>query len=490
MTMINKLKITLMLSLLLMATACGCAQNSKSNNTFIDESKLFVSVDKSFDFIQYDANHLVIEGDSVALRNFARKWWRLLESGKGNITVMQIGASHVQGGSFPHQIRRDLIMGACRALNVNDNPYATFPVGPRGMLFPYSAAQKCNNPFDYKVFRSRPLELTRNVYKEPEARLGLCGIAVTARDSIAEVGIMMNERDIAFTTNEITVFGESPDNVVPRLRLSVSETKGELLEPDSIDPAGRRFIYHTDLKFDTITIIMPCSQGQSFTLTGILLDNDLPGITFHSIGVNGASVNDYLKKCPYLKQDLALVKPDLVIFGIGINDAAGTTFDSVAFRKKYLSLVDSIRTVSPECAFIFITNNDSYRSSGRKRINNDHGPMARDAFYRIARQCGGAVWDQFEIMGGLESIVKWNENELAARDKVHFTRKGYQLLGDMLSNAIFDMLINMRNHSIDSTNKAIKVGDKQRDSETPRTYKKVKTSTDESKNEIPVYISY
>ena len=483
-----------MISLLLVATACGCAQNNESRKSTIDESKLYAPVDSTYSFIKYDANHIVIEGDSAAMKNFAKKWWHLLESGSGNIAVVQIGASHVQGGSFPHQIRRNLIMGACRAIGVNENPYASFPVGPRGIIFPYSAAQKCNNPFDYKVFRSYPLELIRNVYKEPEARLGLCGIAVTARDSIAEVGIMLNERDITFTTSEITILGESPDGVVPQLRLSVKNDNVELLEPDSIDLNGRRFVFHTSLQFDTMTIIMPCGQGQSFTLTGILLDNDKPGITFHSIGVNGASINDYAKKCPYLKKDLSLIKPDLVIFGIGINDASGTTFDSVAFQKRYLSLVDSIRAVNPECAFIFITNNDSYRAAGRKRISNDNGPLARDAFYRIARQCGGAVWDQFEIMGGLESIVKWNEQELASRDKVHFTRKGYQLLGDMLSNALFEMLINMRSLTKDTQSKADdknrKVGGTQRNPDTPRTFKKVKTSTDESKDEIPVYISY
>ena len=472
-----------MISLLLVATACGCAQNNESRKSTIDESKLYAPVDSTYSFIKYDANHIVIEGDSAAMKNFAKKWWHLLESGSGNIAVVQIGASHVQGGSFPHQIRRNLIMGACRAIGVNENPYASFPVGPRGIIFPYSAAQKCNNPFDYKVFRSYPLELIRNVYKEPEARLGLCGIAVTARDSIAEVGIMLNERDITFTTSEITILGESPDGVVPQLRLSVKNDNVELLEPDSIDLNGRRFVFHTSLQFDTMTIIMPCGRVRRATCGACSWSwrqMVRRRATAPESGASPAKTADSAS---------ATIPPPF-----GINDASGTTFDSVAFQKRYLSLVDSIRAVNPECAFIFITNNDSYRAAGRKRISNDNGPLARDAFYRIARQCGGAVWDQFEIMGGLESIVKWNEQELASRDKVHFTRKGYQLLGDMLSNALFEMLINMRSLTKDTQSKAddknIKVGGTQRNPDTPRTFKKVKTSTDESKDEIPVYISY
>ena len=59
---------------------------------------------------------------------------------------------------------------------------------------------------------------------------------------------------------------------------------------------------------------------------------------------------------------------------------------------------------------------------------------------RIAADCGGAVWDQFVIMGGLNSINKWVAEGLAQKDKVHFTRSGYELLGDLLSNALFNTL--------------------------------------------------
>ena len=47
---------------------------------------------------------------------------------------------------------------------------------------------------------------------------------------------------------------------------------------------------------------------------------DKSGVKYHSIGVNGASVPSYLR-CDYLMDQLKLVKPDLVIFSIGINDA-------------------------------------------------------------------------------------------------------------------------------------------------------------------------
>jgi lysophospholipase L1-like esterase len=152
--------------------------------------------------------------------------------------------------------------------------------------------------------------------------------------------------------------------------------------------------------------------------------------------VNGAAVPDYLK-CP-LADDLRLLRPDLVIFGIGINDAHEKDFDTVAFKNNYLALCDSIRKVNPKCAFIFVTNNDSYRKVRRRYTVNTNGPLAREVFYRLAALTGGAVWDQFEIMGGLKSMEKWQKAGLAQKDKVHFTRAGYRLVGDMLYEALYN----------------------------------------------------
>jgi lysophospholipase L1-like esterase len=163
-----------------------------------------------------------------------------------------------------------------------------------------------------------------------------------------------------------------------------------------------------------------------------------PGFTFHSIGVNGAAVPDYLR-CQHFTRDLRMLHPDMVIFGIGINDANAQDFDTALFRANYRALVDSIRTINPDCAFIFITNNDCFRRKSRKRYEvNRNGLLARDVFYRLAKETDGAVWDQFEIMGGLKSMDRWYKAKLAQKDHVHFTVAGYQLVGNLFTNALFE----------------------------------------------------
>ena len=468
--------------LLLLVLSCSNAQQGRVGKPYdVVDSLLYVPVDSSYSFINYDSNHLIFFGDSTQMRRLSAKWHRVLATGEGNLVIMHIGASHVQGGSFPHQIRRNILLGARRSLQ-GSAVEGSFPFASRGLLFPYSAAVKCNNPFDYKVSRSHPLSLTRNVYKEPLEQLGLSGIAVTASDSTAHIGITLNDHELQFATNRITLLGESRGGVIPLLDY------GEfIVAPDSIDSLNRRYIYRLKYPVDSLSVLLPCDSGQSFALTGILLENGLPGITYHSIGVNGASVADYLTKCPYFTTDLHLAKPDLVIFGIGINDASGPNYDSALFRQRYLQLVDSIRSVSPNCAFIFITNNDSYRRVKRHYSVNNNGPLVRDAFMRIAQQCGGMVWDQFSIMGGFNSMAKWTANNLGQKDRIHFTRAGYQLLGDLFSNALFQSLEQNRPHLSDRPHPRVQTDPDTLKHSSTQTLKHSSTQTLKHSKPSPVY---
>ena len=52
--------------------------------------------------------------------------------------------------------------------------------------------------------------------------------------------------------------------------------------------------------------------------------------------------------------------------------------------------------------------------------------------------------DFFDIMGGLESMKKWEEAGLAKRDKIHFTEEGYAIIGDLMFNALMAGYVNYR----------------------------------------------
>lgn len=417
------------LFLVLNLTACGQKSIPKSECDSVlpylaHLDNLRPLVEEKYGFISIDSNILHFDTASASMRFLLDKWLRVVAEGQESLNIVQIGSSHVQAGVFPHRIR-------CNILQAYPDR-----VGERGYIFPYSAAAKCNNPYDYKVHCKESVALTRCVYKEPEVALGVGGIAVTFHDSLSTVQVVNNERRFDFHTRQVVPIGEW-----------VCDSAHFGACPDAPE---------VSLTKDSFEVRFPCDSVWSYNLRGFFLKGSSQGFTYHSIGVNGAALSDYCR-CPFFCRDLKLLSPDLVIFGIGINDASGPNFDTAVFRQNYLRLIDSIRTVNPHCAFIFITNNDSFRKVRRNRYEvNKNGLLAREVFYRLAQETGGAVWDQFEVMGGLKSMDKWRLAKLAKADRVHFTREGYELLGDLLSQALLRVLYDDAKKHIDNASKKTK----------------------------------
>ena len=374
-------------------------------------------------FARFEANGIQYPGDSIAMERFFQKLDSVVFMGQGNLNIMHIGGSHVQAGVFTQQFRNNLL-GIAPDL-----------MGGQYFVFPFSAGGT-NNPSHYTVKYAGKWSYCRNaVSREGDKRMGLAGAAVTTSDNGAFISIISRERNAnenspCFEFDKITVLGFSDtDDTEPIVRLDSTTILG--VRDDAIEA----YVFKLPRFTDSVCIAFDTVPGE-FTITGILLENGMPGINVHGVGVNGASLPSYLR-CEAFEQDLRLIKPDLVIFGIGINDAAEKDFSKEQFKRNYKQLIDIIQRVNPDCALLFITNNDSYRKVSRKKYQvNPNGILVQQAFHEMGEQYGAAVWDQFDIMGGLKSMASWQKNSLAQKDKVHFTNAGYKLLGDLLYNAL------------------------------------------------------
>jgi len=377
-------------------------------------------------FAHFDRNRIVFPGDSTAMERFFSKMDSVVFLGQGNVSIMHIGGSHVQAGVFTQQFRDDL-------LSIGDDL-----MGGQYFVFPFTAGGT-NNPSHFMVSSTGSWTYCRNaVRKETDKRMGLAGAAITTTDPNATVSIVSRSRRPTeltpeFSFNKVTLIGFSEtDNVMPVVSYDDTTRQGQY------DDYQSTYTFLLPELTDSICIRFDTMPGE-FTLTGVLLENGASGISVHGVGVNGASVPSYLR-CDDFERDLELIKPDLIIFGIGINDAAEKDFEKRTFMKNYDDLIQIIQRVNPDCALLFLTNNDSYKrvrvKKKRRYEVNPNGKIVEDAFMEMGKQYNAAVWDQFDIMGGLRSMSDWEKAGLAQKDKVHFTNAGYQLIGDLLYNAL------------------------------------------------------
>jgi len=368
-----------------------------------------------YDFIHYDSNKFVFPGDSNSMWDFFSGFSRLVKTGEGQLSVVHIGGSHIQADIYSHRMRSRL---------------QTFQPGSnagRGLIFPYSVA-KTNNPSNYLVSHRGKWTSCKNTERNKTCPLGLTGISVTTRDTSARIRISFPADNIVpYDFNRIRIFFLD-DSL--SYEFSVQTDSGIMTSETHREGV---LIWALDRHVENLEIILrkTGSSQERFTLFGISLETDDPGLLYHSIGVNGAKIQSFLR-CSLLADQLTALPADLVILSLGTNDAYTRYFDLLAFKQRYDSLIREIRTAVPGAGILLTVPNDSYLY--RKYVNRNTARV-RAVIGELAKEYNCGVWDFYTIMGGLNSILVWQRFGLAKRDRIHFTRKGYQLKGDLFFNA-------------------------------------------------------
>ncbi len=372
-----------------------------------------------YPFLKLEDNRLEFKGDSAAFMRFYQKLDTLVFKGKGQVNIVHFGGSHVQAGTLSDRMRQDWL---------HLSPGLKHS---RGFFFPYKLAHT-NNPRNYTVSYDGFWDGCRCALPSAQCEWGVSGINASTVDTNAAFSITAYDGDTSiyeFTRVRLFyIFHDSslvPKPTMPQELLSVTvDSTSNYVEYTFAEPCT--------------TFSCTLQQGDSlqtgFTLQGIQYISDEPGLTYHSIGVNGAATYSFLR-CNNFTNQLQSLQPDLVIFGLGINDAyrPENQFSQATYEANYDTLVMKVRQVNPHAVFIFMTNNDSYY---KRRYSNPNIIKVQKAMESLSAKYESAYWDLFEIMGGFNSIRVWERYGLAKRDKIHFTPKGYVLNADLLFDAI------------------------------------------------------
>lgn len=340
-------------------------------------------------------------------------WQRLdtlVYEGRGSLNVVHLGGSHVQAGMLTDAVRRQL------------HAFAPGVQGSVGWLFPYPLAGT-NGPRSVGVRAKGTWVGQRCSVPQHRGPWGFSGIRAYTADS---AGFTLYHKELPLRAKSVLLFYPGADSLAPPLMRGPVDTV--LRRPDGIEVVFER-------PTDTLTVEWAPRPGRRDTLSleGVLVrPADPQGIRYHSVGVNGAATHSYLKAVRFADQ-LRELPPDLVVFGLGINDAhkARGDFDTLAFERRYDSLVDAVRSVQPTAEFIWLTNNDALYQGA----TNPHGIAVQRIMYRLAAKHDGAVFDFYRLMGGYGSVRRWMANQWARPDGIHLSQAGYEAEAEWFAQA-------------------------------------------------------
>ena len=371
-----------------------------------------------FDFIDYAANKILVK-DSSTMAHFYNKLWNYESQKNGQVKILHIGDSHVQAGFWS---------ASTRALF-----HEHFACGTtaRGIVFPYSMS-KSNGPLNYGIRFNGNWTTQRCIYPDTTCNWGLSGINLSSLSDSLFVKVWCNNRSFDnYYHNKLTVLFQ-PNHFQ---HLLTASSIGSKLLSNSIDSAQGAQTFIFDKLSDTLLLGIHKKDSTSllpFTLQALILENNIPGIAYSELGINGARVSSFLA-CKSLAQQAKYYQPDLIILSLGTNDIYATNFNDSLFYLHYDSLLTSIRKVLPNASILLTTPSDVKRN---RKFTIKESVKARKSIIALAKKHNCAIWDLLKIMGGVESMDKWFAAGMGNADKVHFTDKGYQMQGMLFYNAL------------------------------------------------------
>lgn len=369
---------------------------------------------KKYGFIQYDSNLIRSMGATDPLEEIYQKIDSMVLMGNGKLNIVHIGGSHIQADVYTHLVRKQL-----QNIDTDMN-------GGRGMIFPFRMA-RTNNPRNYSVRYTGNWSYCKSTLYKRTCDLGLTAMQVSTSSPKASIDINPNtDSTIYYQFNTVKVF-HNENNYTLKIRY------GDQIYQGTYNESAGATIIQTNQSIDHLQLLLQAdtSSNTPFVLYGVSLESNNDGIVYHSIGVNGSMLKHYLK-CELYEKHLAALNPDLVIFSIGTNDGYTRSFNDDAFYERYATLIERTVNAAPKTKLMITVPNDSYLY---RRYANKNTLEIRDEVFKLAHKYNAVVWDFFSIMGGLNSSQTWYNYQLMQYDRIHFTRKGYELKGELFFSA-------------------------------------------------------
>lgn len=373
------------------------------------------------------AVHNGIRQDTALYRFFEA----LRQSDSNVVSILHLGDSHIQAGTYP------VATGA--ALQKE------FGNAGRGWVFPYNLAGT-NGPDDYRwnsTLRWQTDKVTDR-YKDYEPGPG----AIVITTSGSSPALYFNGRS-----------ENDPDDEVSKAQLfyDAGSTHGSVLAPGAAVTItsspfdGTPTLSKATLEFPSTVQSFETrweNMGTGpFLFYGAILQNGHNGVLYHAIGINGAQYQHYTENPHTLTAQMQVLQPQLVIISLGTNEAYSGSGAS-AITARIDSTVHLLRGQQPGVPILLTTPPDCMRTV-RKAFRKKVGKKYR-TYYRVNRYPNpaiGMVTQQIIDYCRNNGLACWNFNALNkvmkssfangwAADHIHFNARGYRLQGRLLYEAL------------------------------------------------------
>lgn len=417
--MIVKKTYQLILVFALMLLPCMLhAQKNPRDTAYL---KSVIRYSDYYEFLQYDKN-LIEWYRPDAVTPFFEK---LKKADEEKVVILHIGDSHIQS---------DIGTGTTRNLLQQ-----IFGYGGRGMVFPYQAAGT-HSAYDYYAEVIGKWSSSKNVELKPKLNIGVSGITVFTTDSTAGFKLIFRKHyySIMPEFRKIKLYcHKSAESFDAKVRAGNSDVwvDADCNANDSL-PYVELILPKAS---DTITVMVKKTSPEQkyFECYGVDIEStEDKGILYVSVGINGAGYHSFFNQ-NLMGDQLKSMKPDLIIFDLGINDFFRGAFNYQYVMSSLNKAIGFFRTTIPDATIMLPNAQDIYFRGVNIANCNDYSQLTR----LVTKEQNVVLYDYYNVSGGRYSMLNWSRTGLSQRDRTHLSYKGYKVKGELYGNAILSSYV-------------------------------------------------
>jgi lysophospholipase L1-like esterase len=356
------------------------------------------------------------------LQPFLRKLKELKTNQRQQVRIAHLGDSHVQADFMPSRLRRLF--------------QEEFGDAGRGLVFFYAQAGT-HGPLDYQTDSPQEWIARRRIFQKEGPAIGISGMGIRNTASVFSLGLSPKKVEEPLHFNKVTLFHDGRGTYTYQWEIIEGEQKmrqaarKQFFLPNT--PPQSSVAYLPEVSSGIRIHGQDQKSGSEAQIYGLLLEDETrSGVLFNMMGVNGATYYHF-NRAEYFTQQMGHLQPDLILITLGTNEAIQSRFYPDQFRKEIRELLQKLKGVCPESNLLLMTNPNVLV---RRQIPAPYTLPVREIIREVAKEEGAAVWDWYAVMGGEESIRDWYAADLAYKDFIHFTEKGYILQARLLFESI------------------------------------------------------
>jgi lysophospholipase L1-like esterase len=359
----------------------------------------------------------------LALANFYAALQALGEGidDDGKVRVLIYGASHTQADVYPSYLRAYL--------------QTRFGDGGSGFL----ALTRCNGWYRYNDWsiddtKGWTIEHAQRRDARKDGFYGLLG-ASGSTSSKRDKTLLMPRSGVVAGEYEIFYLAQPGGG---SFRLHVDGTKLATIDTDAKQIGPGYHAFTVDEGEHTLEV-RALGDGE-VRLFGVTAERDQPGVVIDTLGIAGTRAANMLHWDAALMADnISHRKPDLIVLAYGTNEATDEDQSMARYRADLREVVTRLQKAAPNASCLLVGPGDFPREVSedvwtvRPRLV-DIVEAQRDVAYELG--CG--FWDMLAFMGGGNSMHTWatSSPQMASRDHIHLTKRGYVRMGMVLTDAL------------------------------------------------------